>query len=64
MPRENSKSDIIDIACIIIGETEKAYRIDHGGESPCWVPKSQVEWDDNDNTMAMPEWLAFDKGII
>lgn len=64
MSRENSHSDIMDIACKIVGETEKAYRIDHGGDAPCWVPKSQVEWDATDNTMAMPEWLAKEKGIL
>ena len=57
------RSDLIDVACTIVGETDKAYRIDHGGEGPCWVPKSQVEWDPHDKTMAMPEWLAKDKGM-
>lgn len=59
----NSRSNLIDIACTILVETERAYRIDAGGE-PVWVPKSQVEWDESDGTMAMPEWLAKEKGFI
>ena len=62
--RENSKSDLVDIACEITAETEKAFKIDHGGEEECWVPKSQCEWDATVKTMTMPEWLALDKGIL
>ena len=57
-------SDIVDIACIITGETARAYRIDHGGEEECWVPKSLCEYDETDKTMAMPEWIAQEKGLI
>ena len=59
-----SPSDLIDIACIITGETERAYRIDHGGKEECWVPKSLCEWDENSKTMTMPEWIAMEKGLI
>lgn len=61
---DNSKSDLIDIACIIVTETEKAYLIDHGAKAKVWVPKSQCEYDENDKTLALPKWLAKDKGII
>jgi len=60
---EPEESDLIDIACLIIRETEKAYCIDHGS-GECWVPKSLVEWDESDHTMAMPEWLAKAEGLI
>ena len=44
------------------GETEKAFRI-YDGQYTEWVPKSQVERND-DGTFTMPEWLAKDKGFI
>ena len=62
MPSGNDK--LIDIACEITGETERAFRIDHGGTDDVWVPKSLCEWCEKDSTMAMPEWLAKDKGLI
>ncbi len=60
-----SKSDLIDLAVVIIRETDKAYGVteDEDGEI-IWLPKSQVEWDEDSTTMAMPEWLAKDKGLI
>ncbi len=56
--------ELVDIACIIVAETERAWKIDHGGDEECWVPKSQCEWDSETKTMTMPQWLAIDKGII
>jgi len=58
------KSELVDIICTIVHETEKAYLIDHGGEEHCWVPKSQVEFDSTDNIMTMPRRLALEKGIL
>ena len=57
------KSDLVDIAGEIRGETDKAYRF-FDGELTVWLPKSQCEWDADDKTMAMPEWLAADKELI
>ena len=56
-------SDIIDIAADLKHESEKAFLIDGGDGKPVWVPKSQVERND-DGTFSMPEWLAKDKGLI
>lgn len=53
---------LIDIACQILNETEKAYRINDGAKIE-WVPKSQVE-DNKDGSITMPEWLAKEKGFI
>lgn len=53
---------LIDIACVILNETEKAYRINDGAKIE-WVPKSQVE-NNNDGSITMPEWLAKEKGFI
>lgn len=54
--------ELTDIAGEIRGETDRAYRI-FDGKTTEWVPKSQVEKND-DNTFTMPLWLAKDKGFI
>ena len=55
------RSELVDIACEVRRETAAAYCVFDGARE-VWVPKSQVEWDEEDHTMAMPEWLAKDKG--
>lgn len=57
------ESNLIDIAGEIHRETEKAFHF-FDGDKEVWLPKSQVEWDEHAKTMAMPEWLAKDKGLI
>jgi hypothetical protein len=68
------KSDLVDITAELRHETDKAYLIFDGrteikkgetvkSEVRIWVPKSQVEFD-NDKTFIMPEWLALEKGFI
>lgn len=57
------KSDLVDMAGEIQGETDKAYRF-YDGDRTVWLPKSLCEWDVDDKTMAMPEWLAKDKELI
>lgn len=56
------KSELIDIAGIVRGETDKAIRV-YDGKTTEWLPKSQVE-DNGDGTFTMPEWLAKEKGFI
>lgn len=56
------KKELIDIAAELKGESEKAFRI-FDGKTTEWVPKSQVERND-DGTFTMPEWLAQEKGFI
>jgi hypothetical protein len=58
------RSDIVDIACVIIHETERAWLIDAGTDDHIWIPKSIGEYDPTDGTMAMPEWIAQEKGLI
>ncbi|MGI9489157.1 MAG: hypothetical protein ACR2RF_25380 [Geminicoccaceae bacterium] len=53
----------MDIAGELRHETEKAFLI-FDGTKEVWLPKSKVEYDEGDGTFAMPEWLAFDKGLI
>jgi hypothetical protein len=57
-----SDPKLIDIAAEVKGETDKAFRLFDGAKTE-WVPKSQVEQND-DGTFTMPEWLAMDKGFI
>jgi hypothetical protein len=57
------RSDLVDISGEIHGETDNAYRF-HDGLRIVWLPKSQCEWDEDDKTMAMPEWLAKEKDLI
>ena len=56
------RSDIVDIAGEIRAQTEHAIRF-YDGTVMVWLPRSQVEIGD-DGTIAMPEWLAKDKGLI
>lgn len=58
------RSDIIDIACTIIHQTDLAWLIDAGTDAPVWIPKSVGEYDETDHTMAMPERWAREKGLI
>ena len=46
----------------IINETENAWLI-LIREEEIWFPKSQVEVDEDNNTISMPEWLATEKGL-
>ncbi len=66
--------ELVDISAIIRHETNSAYLLYDGrsevkkgdttpSELRIWVPKSQVE-DNDDGTFTMPEWLAKDKGFI
>jgi len=65
---------LIDIAAELRHETNAAYLLYDGREEikkgdtvkselRIWVPKSQVENND-DGTFTMPEWLALEKGFI
>ena len=56
-------SKLYDFSATVLVETDKAFRLDDGEHEPFWVPKSQVE-DNDDGTFTMPEWLAKEKGII
>lgn len=60
-----SEGRLVDIACQVRKETNKAWLI-HDGTKTEWVPKSQVEIyeDATGTTCTMPEWLAQEKGFI
>ena len=63
-------SDLVDIDVEVITQTASAYlvwdgREDNNGEKiKSWLPKSQVEYDAETESMAMPEWLAVEKGMV
>lgn len=57
------RSDLVDVAGEVRGETTAAFRFTDGTRI-VWLPKSQCEWDADDSTMAMPEWLAKEKELI
>ena len=57
------KSDLIDIAGEIHGETDAAYRF-YDGDRTVWLPKSQCQWDQPEQVMTMPEWLAIKKELV
>ena len=56
-------SVLVDLSGEVRGETEKAYRF-YDGKTTVWVPKSQVEWDEEEKTMTMPVWLAQERGLV
>lgn len=53
---------LIDIACDVRGETEKAYRLFDGTRTE-WVPKLFCQ-NNGDGTFTMEEWIAKEKGFI
>lgn len=57
------RSNLTDIAGEVTGETDKAYRF-YDGKIIVWLAKSQCEWDADDKTMTMPEWIAKEKDLI
>lgn len=66
---------LIDIAAELRHETDRAYLVYDGrseikkgdtapSELRVWLPKSQVEYDEDKGEFTMPEWLALEKGFI
>ena len=55
--------DLVDLAGELRGETERAWRF-FDGEHTVWLPKSLCEWDERDKVMTMPEFVAFEKGLL
>jgi hypothetical protein len=57
------QSALVDVAGAVLAETGLAFKFDDGARV-VWLPKSQCEWDPDDETMAMPFWLAKEKELI
>lgn len=62
------KSDIVDIELHRHHETEKAVLVSDDGDekSAVWLAKELIEIETlgNNISVAMPEWLAMEKGLI
>lgn len=56
-------NQLYDFMVEIEVETEKAWKVNDGTKSD-WIPKSQGEYDEDTQTMTIPEWLAKEKGFI
>lgn len=46
----------------LIHETDLAYLVEIEGDE-YWLPKSQCDIDEDDQTIEMPNWLAREKGL-
>lgn len=62
MPRERS-SRLVDVAGQVKHRT-KAGVLFYDGSVEVWLPRSLVEWHEEDGVMVMPEWLAQEKELI
>lgn len=49
---------------LLIRETPDAWLILTAYDEEVWLPKSQVELDDDESVVRVPEWLALEKGLI
>jgi hypothetical protein len=56
----------VEIDCMVVGETDKAYKIDNG-KVIVWIAKSQISDECEDKgkiiSVFIPEWLATSKGL-
>jgi hypothetical protein len=59
----NRNHSIIEIAGELLHDTEKAYLF-FDSSNEVWIPKSIGEWSEEDSTMQLPEWYAYEKGLI
>lgn len=58
------RSNLIDLEARLVHGTEKARKFDFGGTEPVWLPKSSHEWDEDAQTVTLPEPVAIDKGLV
>lgn len=63
------RSDVIDIDVQVHARTDRAILVSDDGDKDkaVWLPLSQVEVDMRGGgvaVIALPEWLALDKGLI
>lgn len=62
MPRER-EARLVDIAGQVKHRTPNGVLF-FDGVREVWLPRSLVEWHEDDGVMVMPEWLATEKGLI
>ena len=60
-------SEDIEITIEVIARTPRALRV-YDGKTECWIPRSQISdyvGDENSpETIFIPKWLAYEKGLI
>lgn len=55
---------MVKFDCVeLIHETELAWLM-LIEDQEVWLPKSQCEFDEDDGTVLVPEWLAVEKGLV
>lgn len=54
---------LVDIAGQVKHRTKNGVLF-YDGTTEVWLPRSLVEWHEDDGVMVMPEWLAKDKELI
>ena len=60
----HGKSDLYDIEGSVVRTTEKAILFKPDAqEDPVWLPKSQIEWDQEQDIVTVPGWLLKEKGL-
>jgi hypothetical protein len=66
MAYRNARSNLVDVPCEILRESPSglAWLVMTDSGEKVWLPKSLCEYDDNDGTMAMPEYFAIEKGLV
>lgn len=63
------KSDLLDLEVILHARTKMAVKVSTDGNSTkaVWVPREHIEIEHkytNVYALTLPEWLAFEKGLI
>lgn len=64
-----ARSDIVDLTLVCHARSNRAIKVSETGDraKAVWLPLSQIEIDRIDGavvTLACPEWLAIEKGLI
>lgn len=59
--------DMIEVHCEIVRQTPKAIGIRPEGwpsdDDLVWLPVSQIDWEDDEDVVFVPRWLASKKGL-
>lgn len=57
-------SKIITLKLIPLIDRDKAVMVENLNGDKVWLPKSQIEIDEQDKEIQLPEWLAIDKELV
>lgn len=58
------KNERVEVAAVLVHETEGAYLLDVGEAENVWIPKSRAEPGDDKAIWLIEEWLAEREGLI